>query len=60
MPAAGMSGGVWIQTKGSGWAPKREAQAIATPGNTLGSETKYWARSTFDSELPAALHNAST
>ena len=48
-----------ISAKEFGERFQREAQAIAMPGNTVGSETKYWVRSTFDSEVPAALHNAS-
>ena len=36
-----------------------EVQAIATPGKSLTSLTKYVARSTFASDAPAARHNAS-
>jgi hypothetical protein len=44
VPGAGIGVGVCTQKKGCGWRPNRVDQAIAIPGNTATSATKYCAR----------------
>src|SRR5207253_10629159 len=44
VPGAGIGVGVCTQTKGCGWRPNRLDQAIAMPGNTATSATKYCPR----------------
>jgi hypothetical protein len=59
VPGAGIGVGVCTQTKGCGWRPNRVDQAIATPGNTATSATKYCARNSLAIVVPAAWHKAS-
>jgi len=59
VPGAGIGVGVCTQTKGCGWRPNRADQAIATPGNTATSATKYCARNSLAIVVPAAWHKAS-
>jgi hypothetical protein len=47
-----------MQAKGSGSAPKREAHAIAMPGNAVRSD-EILGTQDLASEVPATSHNAS-
>ena len=59
VPGAGIGVGVCTQTEGCGGRPNRVDQAIATPGNTATSATKYCARNSLAIVVPAAWHKAS-